>query len=222
MPKLPFIENFSWSWNVDFQFYKELCFRDRNKKTVTNVGLFQDLKIPPEISKFCQTHTHTLCMCVYYTHTCIEAKLSGSRRFQEAQKFSKLSFFSIHFFICSYLLFHLIQHVSDPRFQKYRFWPWQLFSFWFESPPGYSYKNPALLYKLKPTCVWIFQMELRISFFYIQLCSGGENGSLKKFLHWSGNGRLDIDCGSAFLRQGQSHNKLNGYICSISIHCEMS
>ena len=175
MPKLPFIENFSWSWNVDFQFYKELCFRDRNKKTVTNVGLFQDLKIPPEISKFCQTHTHIPW-----------GKVIG--KFQETQKFSKLSFFSIYFFICSYLLFHLIQHVSDPRFQKYRFWPWQLFSFWFESPPGYSYKNPALLYKLKPTCVWIFQMELRISFFYIQLSSGG-NGPLKKFLHWSENGR---------------------------------
>ena len=98
MPKLPFIENFSWSWNVDFQFYKELCFRGRNKKTVTNVGLFQDLKIPPEISKFCQTHTHTLCMCVYY-------KNYKKSRFQEAQKFSKLSFFSIYFFICSYLLF---------------------------------------------------------------------------------------------------------------------
>ena len=98
MPKLPFIENFSWSWNVDFQFYKELCFRDRNKKTVTNVGLFQDLKIPPEISKFCQTYTHTHFACVCITHTCIEAKLSWSRRFQEAQKFSKLSFFSIYFF----------------------------------------------------------------------------------------------------------------------------
>ena len=82
MPKLPFIENFSWSWNVDFQFYKELCFRGRNKKTVTNVGLFQDLKIPPEISKFCQTHTHTLCMCVYYTHMhwgkiIVKSKVSG-------------------------------------------------------------------------------------------------------------------------------------------------
>ena len=76
MPKLPFIENFSWSWNVDFQFYKELCFRDRNKKTVTNVGLFQDLKIPPEISKFCQTYTHTLCMCVYYKNY-REVKVSG-------------------------------------------------------------------------------------------------------------------------------------------------
>ena len=118
MPKLPFIENFSWSWNVDFQFYKELCFRDRNKKTVTNVGLFQDLKIPPEISKFCQTYTHTLCMCVYYTHTCIEAKLSGSRRFQESQKFSKLGFFSIYFFICSYLLFPFASTFVRPPIPK--------------------------------------------------------------------------------------------------------
>ena len=113
MPKLPFIENFSWSWNVDFQFYKELCFRGRNKKTVTNVGLFQDLKIPPEISKFCQTYTHThfACVCITHTHALRQnyREVEGFRRLRNSPNWVSFQFTFLFAPICFSIWFNICQ-----------------------------------------------------------------------------------------------------------------